>query len=92
MSEADVTVVTTDEVAGKRITGQLGVVGGFAHANVFDMKSYKEAFRQALTELEANAAALGANAVVGARTDEAVSHEKHVGVVAFGTAVTAEDA
>lgn len=85
-------VTTTDEVGGRRVSSPLGMVIGFSHAHVFDLKSYRKMFEDAMGDMVANASAAGAHAVVKVRVSHSVVHERHLCFQVRGTAVRLEDA
>lgn len=86
IAEADVLVVTTETVSGKKIVKTLGAIQ--ARNNPL--------FGAALAEINARknlvreARKLGANAVVGVRT-ERQQHRKQITYYLYGTAVVLED-
>ena len=102
-------VVTTEKVAGYRVTRTLGqvfgvvvrsrglggnimaglrsIIGGEIHEYT---QLLEEARRQAVDRLVANAAAMGANAIVMMRFDSAEIGQTMSEIVAYGTAVVLE--
>lgn len=102
-------VVTTEKVAGYRVTRTLGqvfgvvvrsrglggnimaglrsIIGGEIHEYT---QLLEEARRHAVDRLVANAAAMGANAIVMMRFDSAEIGQTMSEIVAYGTAVVLE--
>lgn len=86
IAEADVLVVTTEAVPGKKIVKTLGTVQ--ARNNPFLGAALAEI--NARKNLVQEARKLGANAVVGVRT-ERQQHKEQITYYMYGTAVVLED-
>jgi uncharacterized protein YbjQ (UPF0145 family) len=79
-------VSTTDAIPGKKITKVLGEV----HARNNPLATTLDGAENAKRNLEKEAKKLGANAIVGFRT-ERQQHKRNITYYAYGTAVIVED-
>lgn len=82
-------VVRSRGLAGNIIAGLRTIVGGEIHEYT---QMLEESRRQAIDRMVQNAAALGANAIVGMRFDSGDLGGSMAEIVAYGTAVVTEPA
>jgi uncharacterized protein YbjQ (UPF0145 family) len=90
-------VVTTEEIAGKRIVRTLGLVrGGLRNIVGGEIHEYAkliaESREQSIDRMVAEAESLGANAIVAARFTTSVMMGGAAELLAYGTAVIVQDA